>query len=124
LWWGWGGVGRKFSESLTKNKLTYKHGRKEKNLSTIVGPWIFLYMYNSFLDAGVGFICGSATCPKITSNTFHCILMSIGLFIEDARGLVNQNIFREVQLYCKRSDKKENQIFLIYKEVQNGAVAK
>jgi hypothetical protein len=50
----------------------------------------------------VGFICGSATCPKITSNTFHCILMSIGLFIEDARGLVSQNIFREVQLYRKR----------------------
>jgi hypothetical protein len=56
-------------------------------------------MYIFFLDAGIGFICGSATCPKITSNTFHCILMSIGLFIEDARGLVNQNIFREVQLH-------------------------
>jgi hypothetical protein len=50
--------------------------------------------------------------------------MSIGLFIEDARGLVNQNIFREVQLHRKRTDKKENEIFLIYKEIQNGAVAK
>jgi hypothetical protein len=83
---------------LTKNKLNYKRGQKERDLSTSVGPWIFL-LYISFLDAGIGFICGSNTCPKITSNTFHCILMSIGLFIEDARGLVHQNIFREVQLH-------------------------
>ncbi len=29
-----------------------------------------------------------------------------------------------VQLYIHYTDKKENQIFLIYKEIQNGAVAK
>jgi hypothetical protein len=26
--------------------------------------------------------------------------------------------------YCRRTDKKENQIFLIYKEIQSGEVAK
>jgi len=32
------------------------------------------------------------------------------------------NFFYYFKVYC--TDKKENQIFLIYKEIQNGAVAK
>jgi hypothetical protein len=53
---------------------------------------------NNIESCLIGFICGSASCPKISDNIFHCILMSIGLFIEDSRGLVNQNQFRKVEL--------------------------
>jgi len=89
----WGGGESEILLVIGQNNLDRKRGTYQ--LVSVPG---FASMYISFLDAGIGFICGSATCPKITSNTFHCILMSIGLFIEDARGLVNQNIFREVQL--------------------------
>ena len=33
---------------------------------------------------------------KVEHNLFHCILMSIGMFIEGSRGTVTKNIFQYV----------------------------
>jgi len=44
----------------------------------------------------IGFICGARAHPKVEKNLFHCILMSIGMFIEDSRGTVTNNIFQYV----------------------------
>ena len=33
---------------------------------------------------------------KVEKNLFHCILMSIGMFIEDSKGSVANNIFQYV----------------------------
>lgn len=44
----------------------------------------------------IGFICGSRSVPRIESNMFHCILMSIGMFIEDSTGCLVDNKFHYV----------------------------
>ena len=59
----------------------------------------------------IGFICGARAFPKVQiillescciflikveQNLFHCILMSIGMFIEGSRGTVTKNIFQYV----------------------------
>jgi len=44
----------------------------------------------------IGFICGARAFPKVEHNLFHCILMSIGMFIEGSRGTVTKNIFQYV----------------------------
>jgi len=44
----------------------------------------------------IGFICGARAMPRMERNTFHCILMSIGMFIEDSTGCLSGNVFRYV----------------------------
>jgi hypothetical protein len=44
----------------------------------------------------IGFICGSRALARIERNVFHCVLMSIGMFIEDSRGSVVSNVFQYV----------------------------
>ena len=44
----------------------------------------------------IGFICGARAMPRMERNTFHCILMSIGMFIEDSMGCLSGNVFRYV----------------------------
>ena len=44
----------------------------------------------------IGFISGSRAMPRIEANTFQCILMSIGMFIEDSMGCLSRNVFHYV----------------------------
>jgi hypothetical protein len=43
-----------------------------------------------------------------------CVVVGLGCLLKDFRAIAQ----------CKHTDKKDNQIFLIYKENQSGAVAK
>ena len=44
----------------------------------------------------IGFISGARAVPRLESNIFQCILMSIGMFIEDSTGVVTRNTFQYV----------------------------
>ena len=41
----------------------------------------------------IGFICGSKSSPRLEQNTFQCVVISIGMVIEGARGNIINNTF-------------------------------
>ncbi len=56
--------------------------------------------------------------------SIHRELYSIAATVKDIKAIRAYNLRNYRPIQAGRTDKKENQIFLIYKEIQSGAVAK